>query len=51
MDVNDLEASTSMPGGTDQLTVNNLAGTDLTEVNANLGSTIGGTTATPRPTS
>ena len=31
-------------GGTDTVTVNDLSGTDVTQVNINLGGTIGGTT-------
>ena len=45
MDLNDVEAiDLNALGGADSVTVNNLAGTDMSEVNANLAGTIGGTT-------
>src|SRR5215217_1393375 len=44
MDLNGVEKTNlNTPGGADQITVNNLAGTALSEVNVNLGSTLGGT--------
>jgi len=45
MDLNDVERiDFNALGGADQVTVNDLSGTDVTEVNLNLASTIGGTT-------
>src|SRR5688500_7802004 len=44
MDLNDVEAiDLNALGGTDSLTVNDMSGTDLVELNASLASTIGGT--------
>jgi Ca2+-binding RTX toxin-like protein len=44
MDVDDVEAiDLKALGGTDTLTVNNLTGTDVVEIDANLAGTIGGT--------
>jgi len=44
MDLNDVETiDLNALGGADQVTVNDLAGTDLTQLNVNLASTIGGT--------
>jgi Ca2+-binding RTX toxin-like protein len=44
MDVNDLEViDLNALGNTDTLTVNDLSGTDLTEINSDLAGTIGGT--------
>jgi Ca2+-binding RTX toxin-like protein len=44
MDLNDVEAlDLNALGGTDQVTINDLSCTDLTQINVNLGSTIGGT--------
>ena len=44
MDLNDVEKiDLNALGGTDTLTVNDLTGTDVTEVNVNLAGTIGGT--------
>jgi Ca2+-binding RTX toxin-like protein len=44
MDLNDVEAiDVNALGGADQVTVNDLSGTDVTEVNINLASTIDGT--------
>jgi Ca2+-binding RTX toxin-like protein len=45
MDLNDVEAiDLNALGGADQVTVNDLSGTDLTAVNTDLAATIGGTT-------
>jgi Ca2+-binding RTX toxin-like protein len=45
MDVNDVETlDLNALGGTDQITVNDLTGTDVVEVNVNLAGTLGGTT-------
>jgi Ca2+-binding RTX toxin-like protein len=45
MDLNDVETiDLNALGGVDQLTVNDLTGTDLTAVNSDLAATIGGTT-------
>ncbi|MBL8822301.1 MAG: calcium-binding protein [Planctomycetia bacterium] len=45
MDLDDVERiNLQMLGGTDTLIVNDLSGTDVTEINANLAGTIGGTT-------
>ena len=45
MDLNDVEAiDLNALGGADQLTVNDVSGTDLTAVNTDLAGTIGGTT-------
>ena len=45
MDVNDVETlDFNALGGTDQITVNDLTGTDVVEVNVNLAGTPGGTT-------
>ena len=44
MDLNDVEAiDLNALGGADRTTVNNVSGTDLTAININLASTIGGT--------
>lgn len=44
MDTNDVESvELNTLGGTDSLTINDLTGTDVTEVNVNLAGTIGGT--------
>jgi Ca2+-binding RTX toxin-like protein len=44
MDLNDVERiDLNVLGGTDAVTVNDLTGTDVTEVNVNLSGTIGGT--------
>ena len=44
MDLNDVERiDTNALGGADQLTVNDLSGTDLTAVNGDLAATLGGT--------
>ena len=44
MDMNDVETlDINALGGTDTVTVGNLSGTDLVDVNVNLGGTIGGT--------
>ena len=51
MDLNDIETiDLNALGGTDTLTVGDLSGTDVTNVNVNLAGTIGGTPVTPRPT-
>lgn len=45
MDLNDVEAiDLNTLGGVDTITVNDLSGTDLTELNVNLASTLGGAT-------
>ena len=44
MDLNDVESmDLNALGGTDTATINDLSGTDLVEVNVNLGGTLGGT--------
>lgn len=50
MDLNDTEAITfNALGGADTIVVNDLSGTDVTEVNLNLASTIGGTAGDAQP--
>ena len=51
MDLNDVEKiDFNALGGADTITVNDLTGTDVTEVDVDLAGTIGGTPATARPT-
>lgn len=50
MDLNDTEAITfNALGGADTIVVNDLSGTDVTEINLNLASTIGGTAGDAQP--
>jgi Ca2+-binding RTX toxin-like protein len=50
MDLNDVEAITfNALGGADNVVVNDLSGTDVTEVNVNLASTLGGVTGDGQP--
>jgi Ca2+-binding RTX toxin-like protein len=50
MDLNDTESITlNALGGADTIVVNDLSGTDVTEVNLNLASTIGGATGDAQP--
>ena len=51
MDLNDVETiDFNALGGADNIVVNDLSGTDVTEVNIDLAGTVGGTAATVRPT-
>jgi Ca2+-binding RTX toxin-like protein len=50
MDINDVETiNVNALGGADTFTVNDMSGTDVTQVNVNLAGTIGGTTGDAQP--